>query len=298
MDRFKNEQDTMPQFERSRGAWLVAALLGACSASVGPGASGGALNGDGGRSSIESGGGTGGRLDGSGGYQAAGVGGTAGTGGERVASGGDGTPSGGNGTAPGETGGTDSGGEASGSGGNASLAMCVASCQGPGDCVVGAGTAISDADNYRCESGGCRYLGCLTDQECESALPGNVCRQGSCVKTCLSPADCSLGISAYDADNYECKNAACNYLGCRSDQECEQGLSADYVCSPVFGSVPACQAKLSSTCSGPADCVIQDAGQAYDEDNYRCDAGTCTYKGCLNDAECSAASPGSICRAF
>lgn len=54
---------------------------------------------------------------------------------------------------------------------------CEMTCQGPADCSTGAAT--TDTDNYVCEAGLCRYLGCLTDDECRATVVGRgeqVCR--------------------------------------------------------------------------------------------------------------------------
>ena len=106
---------------------------------------------------------------------------------------------------------------------------CAVACQGPADCDLGAGPAW-DADNWACESGGCRYLGCTGDADCGA---GQACRPSSgqlevllgisadiCVPTCVTPRDCSLGIEPATADNYACVDGACDWLGCLSDTEC------------------------------------------------------------------------------
>jgi hypothetical protein len=44
---------------------------------------------------------------------------------------------------------------------------CQIACVTPADCDLGAGAAY-DADNYSCDDGTCRYLGCHNDEECAS----------------------------------------------------------------------------------------------------------------------------------
>jgi hypothetical protein len=50
---------------------------------------------------------------------------------------------------------------------------CVHTCEVPADCS--AGVAYSDADNYACEAGVCRYTGCNSDSECQT-IGAYVCR--------------------------------------------------------------------------------------------------------------------------
>ncbi|MBW2456019.1 MAG: hypothetical protein JRI68_15990 [Deltaproteobacteria bacterium] len=52
--------------------------------------------------------------------------------------------------------------------------LCVGACSTPADCDIGGGPAY-DADNYSCDEGWCRYLGCNSDAECQ-ALGDYVCR--------------------------------------------------------------------------------------------------------------------------
>jgi hypothetical protein len=107
---------------------------------------------------------------------------------------------------------------------------CVHTCSTTADCS--SGVAYMDADNYACEAGACRYLGCNNDAECQT-IGAYACRdQGSgtryCVHTCSVAADCSSGVAYADADNYACEAGVCRYTGCISDTEC-QALGA-YVC--------------------------------------------------------------------
>jgi hypothetical protein len=113
---------------------------------------------------------------------------------------------------------------------------CANGCQAPGDCVLQGGDAW-DADNWSCEQAGCRYLGCSGDDEC---LPGQVCRDHSgilelllgydapvCVIACDTNADCDLGAEPTTADNYECVDGGCNWLGCLDDDECPAGHTCE-----------------------------------------------------------------------
>jgi hypothetical protein len=47
-------------------------------------------------------------------------------------------------------------------------------------------------------------------------------------------------------------------------------------------------------CATAEDCDLG-AGAAFDEDNYACRMGGCTYTGCTSDSECEMQSPGTIC---
>jgi hypothetical protein len=112
----------------------------------------------------------------------------------------------------------------------AGMKLCVHTCSTTADCTQN--VAYMDADNYACEAGWCRYLGCNTDAECQT-IGAYACRdQGSgtryCVHTCSVPADCSAGVAYSDADNYACEAGVCRYTGCNSDNEC-QTIGA-YVC--------------------------------------------------------------------
>jgi hypothetical protein len=89
-----------------------------------------------------------------------------------------------------------------------------------------------DEDNWTCD-GGCNYLGCHDDDECSAS---QVCRPFSgilevllgydapvCVTACQSAADCDLGSEPTTADNFECVDGGCKWLGCLGDGECPQG---------------------------------------------------------------------------
>lgn len=49
------------------------------------------------------------------------------------------------------------------------LPTCVQACSSPADCAT-TGSAVSDTDNWTCDSGRCRYGGCNSDAECQSAF--------------------------------------------------------------------------------------------------------------------------------
>jgi hypothetical protein len=104
------------------------------------------------------------------------------------------------------------------------IAGCVESCLAPPDCE--AASPIFGADNYACESNGCRWLGCNTDDECRTTFndPTYVCEVQNgfrnCIRPCADVTDCATTSPAFDADNYACSNQRCTYLGCNDDNEC------------------------------------------------------------------------------
>jgi len=121
---------------------------------------------------------------------------------------------------------------------------CQQSCDAAADC--GSGTPAFDANNYACEGGLCRYVGCRDDAECESSFgAGYGCfdrdppptplplpvATANCVRRCAGAADCATDSGAFGADNYACDAGACVYRGCNDDAECRTSLSsASYVC--------------------------------------------------------------------
>ena len=126
------------------------------------------------------------------------------------------------------------------------LSLCVQTCAVAADCAT---SAAFDADNYACDAGACRYLGCNDDAECASTFTSDryVCRDvlppdtglpiptaaRNCVLGCAGASDCSSRTAAFDADNYTCVAAvgACRYTGCNTDAECASTfMSASYVC--------------------------------------------------------------------
>ena len=117
-----------------------------------------------------------------------------------------------------------------------------------------------------------------------------------CQYACETDSDCVLaGSNAItDADNYNCDNGRCVYLGCLSDAECDEIYE---VVTAATGRVYRCNKngaygypECTPVCSEDADCDLYGQGSstqyAYDFDNYKCESGLCVYTGCLSDAEC------------
>jgi hypothetical protein len=180
---------------------------------------------------------------------------------------------------------------------------CVLACGSPADCVydgISPGS-IYDVDNWVCKSGRCAHLGCLSDSEC-AATPGldyapMKCATvsggyKSCLAACAGKADCPhpsrVDSPLYGADNYECKNGVCSYIGCHSDAECQAGIpgtALTWVCSSALHGFPIC----STPCDTAADCTYLAGNPIFDVDNYACDQGICRHLGCQSDAECAQA---------
>lgn len=114
---------------------------------------------------------------------------------------------------------------------------CYHTCDAAADCSLG--TAIHDADNYACDGGLCRWLGCNSTAECQSTFMATnyVCATlegttfAACYESCSAPADCVLASTLYDGDNWDCQSGACAWTGCNSTSECTDAfMNAGYVC--------------------------------------------------------------------
>lgn len=205
----------------------------------------------------------------------------------------------GDGGAGGSDGGSGGGGGGADAGGTGtSIQGCWEVCAVAGDC--GTGTAITDADNYECDDGRCRWLGCNSTPECTAAFgtAGYVCAAvagglPTCVPACDVAGDCALvGGGAYDADNYRCTGGACEWTGCNSTAECNELPGGPYVCARSEG---AAFDSCLYACAMPADC---DQGTPLaSADNYECVDGACRWTGCNDSSECTGAfmSPDYVC---
>lgn len=186
------------------------------------------------------------------------------------------------------------------------IAVCQLGCVTTSDCVTA--SPAFDADNYRCESGACRYTGCVSDAECRSTFSNDryVCRDlGTGIPTCLlgctTSAECSTGAAAFDEDNYGCASGVCVYQGCNDDEECAATFAGPYGCRDVAPPttpvpIPVASRNCVRLCTNREDCATDSA--AFDGDNYECRSGACVYVGCHDDAECSTSlsSDAYICR--
>lgn len=188
------------------------------------------------------------------------------------------------------------GGQGGGAGANApSLPTCIGICDTAQDCATA--SPITDADNWACD-GACEYLGCLSDAECQMAYanPNYACASlggvDTCVQVCDVVEDCFLPSPLYDGGNWACESQRCEYLGCTSDEECQEGLQTpNYACLDV-GGTPTCQ----RTCESPADCLTPTP--LYDADNWACEEGLCAFQGCNSTEECvqTLMNPNYVCQ--
>ncbi|MCL4227933.1 MAG: hypothetical protein KJZ91_25995 [Myxococcales bacterium] len=217
-----------------------------------------------------------------------------------VACGGSGDDGGGGGD--GDGGGSGDGGGGGGDGGGPDAApplpVCVPTCGTAADCATGPAGSIIDADNYACDGGRCRWLGCRSTAECvatygtqawtcEAAFGAAV---PTCWPTCTGVAQCANPQSPLlDADNYACDGGKCRWTGCNSTAECTAAnMSQAWACRDVGGLMTCVR-----TCSTPADCASPSA--PYDADNYACVAGACEWRGCNTTAECMTIDPDWVC---
>lgn len=113
---------------------------------------------------------------------------------------------------------------------------CYQPCTVVDDCLPAVQFPSTDLDNYECDQGACKYLGCLNHAECDDGQGATVCADtpvgGRCTEPCETGWDCfTPGSPAFDIDNWEC-NGVCEYTGCGSNLECEQSLGAGFECIP------------------------------------------------------------------
>lgn len=178
---------------------------------------------------------------------------------------------------------------------------CVLACNSTSACVYPgmAAGGIYDDDNYSCADGACAYKGCLNDVECKNeptlAQKTRKCVDTGCgIKACLAvcgiPDDCiEQGAESnplVNADNYECVESLCRYIGCTGNQECKDAYASLpegnlYVCQD-FDGIGGCVLP----CASAADCVPGYSSPVTDLDNYSCDGQVCRYTGCNGTQEC------------
>lgn len=245
------------------------------------------------------------QLPGTGGSAAEAGSGGAGIAGDSGEAGEAGTSSGGSS----ETGGSSQAeGGAAGSSGTAGTAgapaptipLCQITCTVPADCTT---AGSYPAEEWQCDQGLCRYLGCASDNSCLEVYKTSdyVCRPypGSstdmCQKKCNTNSDCALDTGAWSADNWNCQGDYCVYTGCTSDLECKASMAGlDFRCRdmPALG-----YKSCIKGCNTPADCAVPNS-PAWAASTYECKQGACEYLGCPNDAACqqSMNSPKYVCK--
>lgn len=108
-----------------------------------------------------------------------------------------------------------------------------------------------------------------------------------CRATCQTAVDCAQsGQPLQDAGHFACNAGKCEWLGCKSANECTVALQSNEVtCDTAPGNkVPTCQA----TCQTSADCAV--SGNALGSaEHFTCDAGKCRWTGCKSTNECKTA---------
>ena len=186
----------------------------------------------------------------------------------------------------------------SGNTGDTSGGYCALECSTSADCITGSPTAITDADNSKCDNGACVYKGCNNDEECYQVYgytgKNYKCSANEsygykeCTPECETSDDCHYYTAgstenAYDSDNYECTGGLCKYIGCKNDNECVTLAGSEYGCREmdfVTVKINMC----TKLCSSVADCVIDDS--VYTEENFECTNSTCVIKQCSSDQWC------------
>lgn len=156
------------------------------------------------------------------------------------------------------------------------VAECVRTCGVPADCVPPGATPDRDADNWACDSGACRWLGCKSNAECPTGETcGYFAVAPTCWTQCAAPADCAIGATITSADNWTCSAGACTWLGCIADDECQAEYGAGYHCLSTFG-FPGCY----QTCTTAAECGASEV----------CVLGACLYQ-CASATTCQVDQP-------
>jgi len=177
--------------------------------------------------------------------------------------------------------------------GNGPVKTCRATCNAAADCAS-PGQPLQDAAHYACNAGRCDWLGCQSDSECASAVmstkvacapvPGG--DVSTCVATCQAAADCAVqGNPLADASHFACDDGKCEWLGCKSTNDCQTALQSNrFVCEKPQG---APTAMCVPTCATRADCAVP-GSKLNDASHYACKAGRCAWLGCKSTTECAA----------
>jgi hypothetical protein len=178
---------------------------------------------------------------------------------------------------------------------NGHIATCRPTCAKAADCASNG--PLQDANHYTCAAGRCEWKGCASDAECGSAGMGNfVCRTmpgadiPTCVPGCQKASDCVPPNAAAnplaDASHFACNAGACEWKGCKSNNECATAFkSSRMVCEQPEG---APGKTCVTTCSTAADCAIPGAPLS-DKTHFACKAGRCEWLGCKSTQDCKSA---------
>jgi hypothetical protein len=156
------------------------------------------------------------------------------------------------------------------------MTRCQRACDTPSDCART--TADTDADNWDCIGGGCRYIGCSSDAECASGrcTPSELGADVDlCHSACATTADCGDVVGS--TGRLECVGGLCQFTGCTDDAFCEQHAWPGSRCIAVPDGVRQC--RMPCATSSDCDVLASQLPQA-------CEEGFCLGARCESDAEC------------
>ena len=184
---------------------------------------------------------------------------------------------------------------------DADFGLCQQGCAAASTCVPTDAPATQTEDNWSCGDGWCDWIGCLSTAECQEAYPAIsaiACNPNavppSCTLSCSDASDCAQADKPlFDGDNWACESNFCVWTGCNSAAECQEAFpSTSFVCA-AYADPPVC----APPCGDASDCVPDDAGVLFDEENWACSGGACEHRGCLSTEECASSyhGAGSIC---
>ena len=180
--------------------------------------------------------------------------------------------------------------------------------------------------------GRCSGDECVYDMDCQFLGKGKVCSQNKCyAEGCKSDADCQARDSRYP---YCHAGGACSSSECYSDEDCPsskgtvcsnykcyaEGCKSDSECQARDSRYPYCHADgqcNSSECFSNEDCSVMGKGKVCSrnkcyEEGCKSDAdcpmsgqsatykychadGSCSYRECSSNEDCSAMGKGTIC---
>ena len=109
-------------------------------------------------------------------------------------------------------------------------------------------------------------------------------RQGTlCVALPVTRAPMNAS-AAFSASHYSCKDNACYYTGCDSDDQCKTSTAGgNYHCIYV---TELGHKSCKKACGKPSDCPDSNT-PAFDASRWQCTDSLCVYIGCPSDAACS-----------
>ena len=168
---------------------------------------------------------------------------------------------------------------------------CNLVCTTAQDC--GGGPAgLEDASHFQCSAGRCQWQGCKSNAECTTAYNNNnnvICAKegnapvATCIPTCTAAADCAGQTASDDASHYACTAGRCQWLGCKSNAECNTAFQSDKLVCVKEGAAPVPGCVIA--CNAPADCAGP-AGGAVEASRFTCTNHRCAWLGCESTEEC------------